>query len=57
MTYLDVKEPNNPVCQSSDGLLETLHGGTINNGDYISLIEVLMFTGFVFHKVEKIRLK
>jgi len=47
---MDIKEPNNPICQSSECLLEALHGGAINNGNDISLIEVLIFTGFVFHK-------
>ena len=51
MAYLDVKEPSNAICQSNEGLLEALHGRTINNGDNISLMEVLMFTGFVFHKL------
>jgi hypothetical protein len=42
LAYLDVKELNNPICQSSEDLLEALNGGAINNGDYISLIEIMI---------------
>jgi hypothetical protein len=42
MAYQDVKEFNNPICQSSEDLLEALNRGAINNGDYISLIEIMI---------------
>jgi hypothetical protein len=51
--YLGQKEPNNQICQSIEGLLEALQGGTKNNENDISLTEVLIFTAFVFDKVEK----
>ena len=50
--YLAVKENNNPICQSSEGLLEILHGGTTNNGDDISLIEVLYLLDLYFMNVK-----
>lgn len=47
------KKPNNQICQRIEGLLEALQGGTKNNENDISLIEVLIFTAFVFDKAEK----